>query len=305
MLNEIEVKLLDLITKFDELFSNYKIFDATFFTWFWWVITQFGDKFILVAIILLIYWCINKEKGEKIVYTVIVSLSINSIVKSIFNRERPYKINEGQYQNIRKLKSLDGVGNSTSFPSGHSQNASTLFGSIALYFRSPYTLIFGIIIIILVPISRMYLGVHYPTDTIVGVILGIGVTYLCYLITSNFYRIKKVYYLITLVCLFPFLFINKFNTTTYFMIFGLYFGFILGIWFENKFVNFTCDVPIKNKILRYLAGVLILLVIYLFFALIDKFIVIEIISKIWTAITYFVLAFASFGLVPLIFKKNK
>ena len=305
MLNGFEVKILEFLTKLDELLGGFEVLGASIATWFWWLITQFGDKFLLIAIILLIYWCINKEKGEKITYTVMTSLAVNTIVKNLFNRERPYLIEDGKYANVRKLERLDGVGKSSSFPSGHSQNASTLFSSIAVNFRNPYTLIFGILIIILVPISRMYLGVHYPTDTVVGVLLGLFVTYICYLLMSNFYRNKFVIYFITLGLMTPFLFIGRFNTNTYFMIFGLYLGFIIGVLFENKFVDFTCDVPIKNKVLRYVAGVSILLVIYLFSELVDNLMVIDILSKIWTLISYSLMAFVSFGLVPLMFKRNK
>ena len=108
MLNGFEVKILEFLTKLDELLGGFEVLGASIATWFWWLITQFGDKFLLIAIILLIYWCINKEKGEKITYNVMTSLAVNTIVKNLFNRERPYLIEDGKYANVRKLERLDG-----------------------------------------------------------------------------------------------------------------------------------------------------------------------------------------------------
>ena len=307
MINDFEILILDLLDKFDSLFDGLSIAGATLITWFWFFITQFGDKFIFLGIMLLFYWCLNKQKGEKIAFAMFTSISINSLLKFFVGRTRPFDYSNGEYKHIRKLPSLDGAGGS-SFPSGHSQNAATLFSSVALHERNSFTLISSIVIITLVPISRMYLGVHYPTDTIVGVGIGLVVSYLIYLISTYCYERKFIFYIGFLVLLFPFLLysINNPEGHYIFMSFGLFLGFVVGIFIENKCINFTCNVRTSTKFLRCLIGVPILAVTYVLISVIKSFLPdIVILENIYTCISYSIISLLGFGIIPFIFKKQK
>ena len=121
---------------------------------------------IITAIIVIILF-VSKFKREALFLTLTMGTCgiVMAFIKIIFNRPRP---------NIHRLVEL----NSLSFPSGHSTSATILYLSLSLIFiklmkKTTYTPIFvataGILFIV---ISRIYLGVHYPTDTIAGVSLG-------------------------------------------------------------------------------------------------------------------------------------
>ena len=106
----------------------------------------------------------------------------------------------------------------------------------------------------------------------------------------------------------PFLFYNPASSAAHvvFTGFGLLSGFVLGIFIENKFINFSCEVSIKTKILRIIIGVLIVGCVYGIYTL-GKLILpdIELVSNIYSAVGYFLISFISFGIIPFIFKKQK
>lgn len=142
----------------------------------------FGDKGgIIVAVLLaLVLYLLFKQKEATIWFaaTVALSLALNTVIKVIIGRERP---------DIHRLAAFANEAGK-SFPSGHSIFATIIFGSIfficlgKLKNRSSKILlgILCIILIALVMFSRIFVGVHYPSDTIGGFLEGISILLLTY-----------------------------------------------------------------------------------------------------------------------------
>ncbi len=142
----------------------------------------FGDKGgIIVAVLLaLVLYLLFKQKEATIWFaaTVVLSLALNTVIKVIIGRERP---------DIHQLAAFANEAGK-SFPSGHSIFATIIFGSIfficlgKLKNRSSKILlgILCIILIALVMFSRIFVGVHYPSDTIGGFLEGISILLLTY-----------------------------------------------------------------------------------------------------------------------------
>ena len=142
----------------------------------------FGDKGgIIVAVLLaLVLFLLFKQKEATIWFavTVVLSLALNTVIKVIIGRERP---------DIHRLAAFANEAGK-SFPSGHSIFATIIFGSIfficlgKLKNRSSKILlgILCIILIALVMFSRIFVGVHYPSDTIGGFLEGISILLLTY-----------------------------------------------------------------------------------------------------------------------------
>lgn len=224
---------------------------SKFTDFFFNVSSLFGEELILIMIVAVIFWCINKRQGEYIAFSMMSTIAINTILKNIFLARRPFEYTEHGIINKRP-----NTATGTSFPSGHSQSAATTYTSIYLAFRKKFLLYLAIIITFLVAFSRINLGVHFITDVVVGGTLGVFVAIGAYKLFDTFENQKFLIYLIMAVALIPILFIIQ--DKAIFMGAGLFFGYVGGIYFENKVVNFSTDVGLLEKIIRIIIGIIIL-----------------------------------------------
>lgn len=138
-------------------------------------VTTLGEELVYIAILGFLYWGLNKRYGVYIGENLMLALLLNPMMKNIFDRRRPYM----DHGSIQCLRAVDGDAPITdiaaqgySFPSGHSTNALTVYGSLALFGKKQFLTVIGIVMPILIGLSRICLGVHYPTDVLVGWVLG-------------------------------------------------------------------------------------------------------------------------------------
>lgn len=134
-------------------------FQSDALTAFFKFITFFGDKEFYIMVLPLFFWLWNKEKALKLMLVLLPSLLLNYYFKEIFHTARPLGV---------ALIEQHGF----AFPSGHAQGSSTLWLILALLVRQRWMSILAVVMIILVSISRLYLGVHYPIDILGGILIG-------------------------------------------------------------------------------------------------------------------------------------
>ena len=132
----------------------------------------FGIPAILFFSGLLNNESVLKKKAVYIGTAVISAAIFSNILKYIINRPRPFVT----YPYIEKLTS----GGNPSLPSGHTSSAFVLATSISLAYPKWYVIIPAYTWAGAVGYSRMYLGVHYPSDVLLGAIIGAVSAYLCY-----------------------------------------------------------------------------------------------------------------------------
>jgi len=113
-----------------------------------------------------------KDKALCIGATVITASVIATILKNTVKRERPFN----SYPDIQKETSGGGY----SFPSGHTSDAFSLATSVTLAYPKWYVIVPAYAWASAVGYSRMDLGVHYPSDVLMGAVTGAGSAYLCY-----------------------------------------------------------------------------------------------------------------------------
>ena len=252
-------------------------------------ITMFGEEAILIPLIAVIYWAFNKRMGEFIAYASLTSVLVNGAIKDIFKAKRP--IGE---PGIRSLRVETATG--YSFPSGHTQGTASFWSAIAIYLKNNYMYAISALIIILVAISRLYLGVHYPKDVLFGAIFGILTSFITYKL-FNTVNNKTALYFITFIIFIPALLYA--HSADFIKGMGTFLGFALGIYVEKKYVNFSVEGKSVNKILRVVIGlaILILLKVGLKAVFPNKLV--------FHFLRYFIIVFFGIGLYPAIFKKLK
>ncbi|REG87049.1 phosphatase PAP2 family protein [Algoriphagus antarcticus] len=127
----------------------------------------------------------NKEttqKGLFIAETLLVSTFINTAFKYSVNRPRPYET----YIFIENVLDPD----TPSFPSGHTSAAFATATTLSLSYPKWYIIAPSFLWASTVGYSRMDLGVHYPSDVLVGAVVGAGSAYLCYFINKKVFHKK-------------------------------------------------------------------------------------------------------------------
>lgn len=132
-------------------------------------ITYLGDEVAFLVIALILFWCVDKRKGYYVLSVGFLGTIINQFMKLWFRIPRPWVLDES----LNPLEqALEGAGG-YSFPSGHTQSSVGTFGGIAHCVKNKIVKAVCILVAILVPFSRMYVGVHTPLD--VGVAAAIAV----------------------------------------------------------------------------------------------------------------------------------
>lgn len=140
------------------------------------LITYLGSTPFVAAVCgfaLLFFGRARDSFGFKVSAAVVISGSISQILKRTVNRIRPFLILNNL--NIKKIGIDD-----YSFPSGHTCAAFTLAVMVLMF--NPFYGIISLILALGVGVSRIYLGVHFPTDVIAGMMLGTLVSVSTYLI---------------------------------------------------------------------------------------------------------------------------
>lgn len=272
-----------------EILRNIQSIANPFFDFLFQLITICGEQIVLISIISIIYWTLDKKFGEYIAYSVLTSVLLNNAIKDIFKMKRP--IGE---EGIRTLREQTATG--YSFPSGHTQGASSFYGAMAIYLKKRVMYIIATVMIILIGFSRLYLGVHYPKDVIVGGILGVLTSLICYKLYNRVEN-KMLLYVITFAIFIPAL--TFAHSADFIKGMGTYLGFIIGIYIEKKYANFSTEGSTGNKIIRVLLGIVILLVLQLGLKVLLPS------ATIFSFIRYSLISLVGIGVYPMVFKKFK
>ena len=126
-----------------------------------------GNEEFFLLVLPLIYWSVDSALGLRVAFILVTSNLFNNIGKLLFVGPRPYWVSS----HVRALWSETSFG----IPSGHAQNAVSVWGMFAAYYKRAWIWVVVITVIFLIGFSRIFLGAHFPHDVVFGWLLGIVV----------------------------------------------------------------------------------------------------------------------------------
>lgn len=126
--------------------------------------TFLGSEDFFIFVLPTVYWCIDSGLGIRIGFILLFSNGFNEITKLALQGPRPYWIST----QVKPLAAESSFG----MPSGHSQLAAGVWGTVAAYIGRKWAWILAVTLIFLIGLSRIYLAVHFPHDVLLGWLLG-------------------------------------------------------------------------------------------------------------------------------------
>ena len=139
-------------------------------------ITHLGEETVFMVAALFVFWCVSKRHGYYLLAIGFAGTVLNQFLKLLFRIPRPWVLDS----DFTIVESARAQATGYSFPSGHSQNAIGTFGGIARFTRRKWVRAAAIVAAVLVPLSRMYLGVHTPLDVGVAAVIAVALVFALY-----------------------------------------------------------------------------------------------------------------------------
>lgn len=238
------------------------------------LITEGGGELVFMVLAITVFWCIDKRCGYYIFTVGFFGTIINQFLKLAFRIPRPWVLDP----NFTIVESARAGATGYSFPSGHTQNAVGTFGGLARYTKKRWVRVVCIVLAVLIPFSRMYLGVHTPLDVVVSVLVALVLLFAFYpLFSSDERQSRAMWYVLAAVIVLAaaylaFVLVYAFpadidadnlaeGTKTAFTMAGAVLG-LLAVYAADRYkLQFDTKAPLLGQILKLVLGLALLVAI--------------------------------------------
>ncbi len=237
-------------------------------------ITHFGGESVFLVLGFALFWCISKKQGYYVLFVGFLGLLSNQFLKITFRIPRPWVLDK----NFTIVESARAEATGYSFPSGHTQISVGTYASLAKANKNALVKAICISLCVLVPFSRMYLGVHTPLDVLTSVAIALLLTFTLRLLVEKALESKaKMRFLFLAMVGLSFLFVLYMTlfpfpdstdsanlrdaTENSYKIFGAIIGVWLGYEIDERHIHFTTQAKWWAQIAKLILGLLPVLLI--------------------------------------------
>jgi membrane-associated phospholipid phosphatase len=231
---------------------------------FFKAVTWLGTPPAYLVILTLLYWCVDKRWGIRLLVLAMLSSWVNEVIKSLLRLPRP------DPTRVRQLVTEPTYG----LPSNHAQTGGVIiWGYLAAKIRKGWFTAIAVVMALLIGLSRPYLGIHFPQDVLVGWLLGIVILAIWLHLEDRLVAwwqrqstsrqvIVSVLGPLALLLLMPPDKLGHYPNEAGGTFSGMLLGAGLGSILESHAVHFRADGVWWRRLLRYLLGLVLVGAIY-------------------------------------------
>lgn len=128
------------------------------------LVSFLGTENFYFLVMPILYWCVDARLGLRVGLLLTFSNVLNTVFKLAFHSPRPFWVDT----QVQALSSETSFG----IPSGHAQNAASLWGWLGSVSKKGWVIILTTLVILLIGVSRLYLGMHFLSDVVAGWVVG-------------------------------------------------------------------------------------------------------------------------------------
>ncbi len=152
--------------------------------------TEFGNELLFIAAGMILFWCIDKKQGYYLLLTGFFGVYINQFLKITCRIPRPWVLDP----DFTIVEAAREAATGYSFPSGHTQTAVGCYGALALCRKETWVRVVSVVLALLVPFTRMYLGVHTPWDVGVSILVALALIFALWPLMNRYGTQRKLMY---------------------------------------------------------------------------------------------------------------
>ena len=248
------------------------------------IITFLGTDRFYLLLLPLIFWCVDLRLGARLAVILLLSVYFNFYLKDLLQQPRHFDIDPSV-----QLSDTQGYG----LPSGHAQSSAVVWGFIATRINKTWFRMVAILLVILIGFSRIFLGVHFPTDVLAGWVVGVIILGV-YLIARPVLERKLLelslgmQILVALFLPLVLMAIHPIEGTIFPM--AILAGTGVGLTLTRRFVPFVVTGPWWQRTLRFLTGGSVVFALYLG---------IRVVFSSEGSVLYLILGYLGYGLIGM------